>query len=148
MSLIEERVTEYTNVLVKLHRYGKIEAEDSQSQTIWRNLLNYEVEVRQHFAILGLEVIIKQDEGYAFIKQYYSEDQSINKMTKRVKLPFDVSILLILLRQLLEKHEEDPLVTNPNKFITQSQLLEEVEHLLPQSKNVIKVKADMSKKHF
>lgn len=76
----------------------------NSNDTVWKALLQYETNVRNYFAVVGLELIINEAEGFAFLKQkVFSEEvtTSIPKLVEKRQLSFPVSILAILLRRKL-----------------------------------------------
>mgnify|MGYP000941406655 FL=1 len=74
------------------------------NEFVWKSLLQQETHVRNYFAIVGLELIINEAEGFAFLKQkVFSEEITANipKLVEKRQLSFPVSILAILLRKKL-----------------------------------------------
>lgn len=74
------------------------------NEAVWRALLQHETHVRNYFSVVGLEVIINEAEGFAFLKQrVFSEETIIGipKLVEKRQLSFPVSILAILLRKKL-----------------------------------------------
>ena len=45
-----------------------------QSPALWRDLLNLQGAARDHLRLLGLEPIIDEAEGYAFLRQLEQDD--------------------------------------------------------------------------
>jgi hypothetical protein len=74
------------------------------NEIVWKSLLQQETHVRNYFAVVGLELIINEAEGFAFLKQkVFSEEITANipKLVEKRQLSFPVSILAILLRKKL-----------------------------------------------
>lgn len=74
------------------------------NEIVWKSLLQQETHVRNYFAVVGLELIINEAEGFAFLKQkVFSEETTVNlpKLVEKRQLSFPVSILAILLRKKL-----------------------------------------------
>lgn len=74
------------------------------NEIVWKSLLQQETHVRNYFAVVGLELIINEAEGFAFLKQkVFSEEAMVNlpKLVEKRQLSFPVSILAILLRKKL-----------------------------------------------
>lgn len=74
------------------------------NEMVWKSLLQQETHVRNYFAVVGLELIINEAEGFAFLKQkVFSEEAMVNlpKLVEKRQLSFPVSILAILLRKKL-----------------------------------------------
>src|SRR5688572_15644810 len=72
----------------------------------WNNLLKYQVEITQHFIGLGLETMVQKEDGYAFIRQAELDDKgSTIGLVSRRPLTYEVSLLCVLLRKLLDDFE-------------------------------------------
>jgi hypothetical protein len=80
-----------------------------QSPTLWRDLLNVQGAARDQFRLLGLEPVIDESEGYAFLRQIdpdnSSEDERVPRLIPRRPLSYPVSLLLVLLRKRLAQHD-------------------------------------------
>lgn len=76
----------------------------AQAQTkAWAALLSLPTEVRDHLAVLGLDVHIDEAEGYAFVRQRAAEDDNADlpRLVSRHPLSYRVSLMLALLRRAL-----------------------------------------------
>ena len=69
----------------------------------WQDLLNFQAQVRDYTAILGLELILDEAEGYAFLRQRSAQagEEELFRLVPRRQLGFSVSLLLALLRKKL-----------------------------------------------
>jgi hypothetical protein len=80
-----------------------------QSPTLWRDLLNLQGAARDHLRLLGLELIIDDAEGYAFLRQSDADapgaDEQAPRLIPRRPLSYPVSLLLVLLRKRLAQHD-------------------------------------------
>jgi hypothetical protein len=80
-----------------------------QSPALWRDLLNLQGAVRDHFQLLGLEPIIDDAEGYAFLRQLEQSpadgEAPLPRLIARRPLSYPVSLLLVLLRKRLAQHD-------------------------------------------
>ncbi len=76
---------------------------------LWGSLLNLQASVRDYVAVLGLELILDEAEGYAFLRsrQGGEEDETtaIPRLVTRRQLSFPVSLLLALLRKKLAEFD-------------------------------------------
>jgi len=108
---------------------------------IWNALLNLQARVRDYVAVLGLELVLDEAEGYAFLKaRSESEDDSEAKLPRlmvRRQLTFPVSLLLALLRKKLA--EFDASGGDTRLVLTRDQLVELVRVFLPDSSNEAKL---------
>lgn len=76
----------------------------AQSQPrAWTALLMLPAEVRDHLAVLGLDVHIDEAEGYAFVRQREADDEGADlpRLVSRYPLSYRVSLMLALLRRAL-----------------------------------------------
>ena len=87
----------YSRAVVKLLK-GIVEKDD----VVWNDVLDYQSEILDYISVMGLELIVKKDEGFAFVKQLKLDDDKTLNMTSRRLYGFEVSVILIVLRQILE----------------------------------------------
>ncbi len=88
---------------------GVLYQEDSPG--LWNSLLNLQARVRDYVAVLGLELMLDEAEGYAFLRSKPEEsDESsvpgnLPRLVPRRQLSFPVSLLLALLRKKLAEFD-------------------------------------------
>lgn len=108
---------------------------------IWNALLNLQARVRDYVAVLGLELVLDEAEGYAFLKaRPASEDDSDAKLPRLVArrpLTFPVSLLLALLRKKLAEFDANG--GDTRLVLTRDQLVDLVRVFLPDSSNEAKL---------
>lgn len=87
-------------VLVALMK-GIVDAQDDAAA--WQQLLLLHARIRDHVALLGLELVVDEAEGYAFLRQRPAVDgaHEIPRLVPRRPLGYSVSVLLVLLRKRL-----------------------------------------------
>ena len=63
--------------------------------------------VRDHFAAIGVDVVIDDAEGYAYLRSRPTEDgnEELPRLVRRRALTYNVSLLLVLLRKRLVEFE-------------------------------------------
>ncbi|MFZ5846554.1 MAG: DUF4194 domain-containing protein [Actinomycetota bacterium] len=73
----------------------------------WLALARHEGAVRDHFATIGVEVVVDDAEGYAFLrsKEEHDDTDPLPRLVKRRSLTYHVSLLLVLLRKRLVEFE-------------------------------------------
>jgi hypothetical protein len=107
-------------------------------ERLWGALLELQARVRDYVAVLGLELVLDEAEGYAFLKSRpESADESAPRLPRliaRRPLSFPVSLLLALLRKKLAEfdaggHEGSRLV------LSRDDIVELVRVFMPQSSN-------------
>ena len=79
-------------------------------EKLWASLLNLQSRVRDYLSVLGLELVLDEAEGYAFLKSRPepADDDPAAKLPRlisRRQLSFPVSLLLALLRKKLAEFD-------------------------------------------
>ena len=129
----------YSKAIVKLLK-GIVEYNDP----VWNDILIYQSDIQNYLSVIGLNLIVKKDEGFAFVKQAVLDDEKTLNLVTRRQLGFEVSVILIILRQMLEDFEMNPTDSQADeKDVTPSQIKDEVELFLPSRFNQIKFKQDL-----
>ncbi|MEJ2794907.1 DUF4194 domain-containing protein [Iodobacter sp. LRB] len=81
--------------------------QDSEAK-LWRDLLELQVRVRDYIVTLGLELVLDEAEGYAFLKsKTVTDDEAAapKRLISRRQLSFPVSLMLALLRKKLAEFD-------------------------------------------
>jgi hypothetical protein len=101
----------------------------------WALLLSLRNQVADYVAVLGLQVLVDESEGYAYLRSRPSEDDTgeVPRLITRRALPFHVSILLALLRKRLA--EFDASSSDSRLVLSRDQIVEMVRLYLPESTN-------------
>jgi hypothetical protein len=102
----------------------------------WNHLLQLQPQVRDYVDVLGLQVVIDEAEGYAFLRQRPDGDDPAEKLPRlipRRSLSFNVSLLLALLRKKLA--EFDAQGTDTRLMLTREQIAEMIRVFLPPTSN-------------
>lgn len=142
MIQLHENIKPYSKAIVKLLK-GAVDKKDG----VWDDILNYQTEIQEYINTLGLHLILKEDDGFAFLKQFEidSDNNTIGLVSRR-QVGFETSIVLVILRQLLEEFESNPIdIHVTEKFITQSELKEQISFFLPEKYNKVKFLNDIEK---
>lgn len=73
----------------------------------WKTLERSGAGVRDHFATIGVDVIVDRDEGYAFLRTRPDAEgeEALPRLVRRRTLTYSVSLLLVLLRKRLIEFE-------------------------------------------
>jgi Domain of unknown function (DUF4194) len=107
----------------------------------WSALLNLQSRVRDYVAVLGLDLVLDEAEGYAFLRSRpESDDQSAPKLPRLVArrpLSFPVSLLLALLRKKLA--EFDASGGDTRLILSRSEIVELIRVFLPDSSNETRI---------
>ncbi len=129
----------YSRAIVKLLK-GIVEKND----VVWDDVLNYQSDIQDYISVIGLELIVKKDEGFAFVKQIKLDDDKTMNIVSRRQYGFEVSVMLIVLRQILEDFDSNPTESlSSDKYVTAEEIKEETELFLPSSYNRVKFENDL-----
>lgn len=109
-----------------------------QDELRWSSLLNLQFRVRDYVAVLNLELVLDEAEGYAFLKSRPepSDDDPaprLPRLVARRPLSFPVSLLLALLRKKLA--EFDAGGGDTRLVLSRDELVELVRVFLPDGPN-------------
>jgi uncharacterized protein DUF4194 len=120
-----------------------------RSSQLWRDLLNLQGGVRDHLRLLGLELVIDEAEGYAYLRQSQVEDPDASEAPRRLiprrPLSYPVSLLLVLLRKRLAQHDAQGGETK--LVLTREQIIEMLRVFLAQGSNEAKLE-DQIERHI
>lgn len=111
-------------------------------ERLWGRLFELQAHVRDYMIILGLDLILDEAEGYAFLKSRSElpEDETAPKIPRliaRRPLSFPVSLLLALLRKKLA--EFDASGGDTRLVLSRDDLVELIRVFLPESTNEAKL---------
>ncbi len=120
----------YSKAIVRLLK-SPIERNSNE----WENVVMYQNEIQDYISQIGLELIIKKDEGFAFVKQLEDSEGNTLGLVQRRQIGFETSIVLIVLRQSLEEFDSNPTQLATEKFITNNEIRDELELFLPERFN-------------
>lgn len=108
---------------------------------LWNALLNLQGRVRDYVAVLGLELVLDEAEGYAFLRarQEREDDAALKlpRLVARRPLSFPVSLLLALLRKKLA--EFDVTGGDTRLVLTRDEIVELIRVFLPEGSNEAKL---------
>ncbi|MEW6118376.1 MAG: DUF4194 domain-containing protein [Nitrospirota bacterium] len=108
---------------------------------LWNALLNLQARVRDYVAVLGLELVLDEAEGYAFLRsRSVSADSAAAKLPRliaRRPLSFPVSLLLALLRKKLA--EFDAGGGDTRLVLSRDDVVELIRVFLPEGSNEAKL---------
>lgn len=102
----------------------------------WRSLLEMQPQARDYVEVLGLQIVIDEAEGYAFLRQRPADPddaEPLPRLVPRRALSFHVSLLLALLRKKLAEFDAQDGATR--LMLTREQITEMVRVFLPATSN-------------
>ena len=141
MNQLEKNIKPYSKVIVKL-----LKSPVERNSSVWNDVVNYQLEIQEFISQIGLELIVKKEEGFAFVKQFEdSEGNTLGLITRR-QIGFETSIILVVLRQSLEEFDNNPTQFQvAEKFITDTEIKEELELFLQEGYNRLRFLKDLDK---
>lgn len=137
---IDSIIAPYGRTVVRLLK-GPVEVTDTNT---WEDILNYQSEINKYLANIGIELIVKRDEGFAYIKQIVDDEDRTTGLIPRQQLGFEISVILIILRQMLEEFDSnmDELYAT-ERFVSADELKERIEIFLPERFNRVKLLSEI-----
>ena len=115
-----------------------------KNSPVWNDIVNYQSDIQDYLSVIGLEMILKEDEGFAYVKQIVYDDDSTLNLVSRRQLGFETSLVLIVLRQVLEDYDNNPIETQSfDKIITNNEIKDEVKLFLSDNYNKVKLEKDL-----
>src|SRR5258708_23180517 len=102
----------------------------------WLQLTQLQPQVRDYVEVLGLQVVIDEAEGYAYLRQRPADDddaEQVPRLIPRRSLSFHVSLLLALLRKKLA--EFDAQGGGTRLVLTGAQIAEMIRVFMPVTSN-------------
>lgn len=135
----EYGIKPYSKAVIKLLK-GVVENND----VVWNDLLTYQADIQNYISAMGVELIVKKDEGFAFIKQTILDDDKTINLVSRRQYGFEVSVMLVVLRHMLEDFDSNPTLSQAtDKYVTAEDIKEETEMFLPASYNKVKFEKEL-----
>jgi hypothetical protein len=107
-------------------------------ERVWARLLTLRSQVADYVSVLGLQVVVDESEGYAYLRSHLSDDgedaaEEMPRLIPRRKLSFHVSLLLALLRKRLAEFDASSAETR--LVLSRDQIVEMMRLYLPESTN-------------
>jgi hypothetical protein len=106
-------------------------------EKLWQRLMELSAQTRDYVAVLGLQLVLDDSEGYAFLRSHPDADPELPRLIPRRQLTFHVSLLLALLRARLAEFDQQNSETR--LIMTASQIADMVSVFLPESSNEARV---------
>ncbi len=104
-------------------------------ETTWESLPRLIGALRDHFAVLGVEVVVDDVEGYAYLRSKTDDEDPdpLPRLVQRRTLSYPVSLLLLLLRRAMVEFEATS--GEPRLVLTRQQLVDLLVAFLPTTTN-------------
>ncbi len=127
---------ELSSVVIPLLKGVLYQEENPRS---WASLLNLQARVQDYVAVLGLELILDEAEGYAFLRSRRDDEESpddIPRLVSRRQLSYPVSLLLALLRKKLAESDAGG---DRRLILSRDEVVELIRIFLPAGTNEAKL---------
>lgn len=123
---------------------GVVEHEDGRA---WDLLMSNTTQVEQFAARLGLQLIVDEAEGLAYLRQFHDEDlpagyEAIPKLFRTSRLSFGQTVLAVLLREVLRRYEEEE-THDARCVVAETNLLESWKSFFPSQSDEVKQQRDL-----
>ena len=105
------------------------------AETLWQSLLDLQSRVRDYCSVIGLELILDDAEGYAYLRQRapMPDVPDMPRLVQRRPLSFPVSLILVLLRRKLA--EFDATSGDTRLVIGRDDIADQMRLFLPDTAN-------------
>jgi Domain of unknown function (DUF4194) len=125
-------LNELPHVLIALLK-GIVERENAPA--LWQGLITHQARVRDHVAVIGLDLMLDEAEGYAYLRQkpQIEGEPELPRLVARRQLGFSLSLLLALLRKKLAEH--DAMSGDTRLVVTSADILDMIRLFLPATAN-------------
>ena len=80
-------------------------ADRESDPVLWQSLIGIQARVRDYVACLGLDLVLDEAEGYAYLRQRPAEEGELPRLVPRRQLGYQVSLMLALLRKKLAEFD-------------------------------------------
>jgi hypothetical protein len=116
---------------------GVIERETEPA--VWQSVLELQARIRDHVAVLGLELVADEVEGYAYLRQRPLQEGEVDlpRLVPRRQLGYHVSLLLALLRKKLV--EFDAASGDTRLILSRDEIAEMMRLFLPNTANQVRL---------
>jgi len=106
---------------------------------LWQMLLRLQIAVADFVEVLGLDLILDEAEGYAFLQARVqdSDAEKTPRLVARRQLSFHVSLLLALLREKLA--ESDASGAEARVIVSRDEVVEMIRVFIPSGSNEVRL---------
>lgn len=123
---------------------GVVEIEDGR---VWNILLSNRGPVEHYIARLGLQLVVDEAEGLAYLKQFTDETmpegyEAIPKLFRSTRLSFGQTLLCVLLREALRRFEEEE-TRDDRCVVEESDVLDQWKGYFPAAGDEVKQQRDL-----
>jgi hypothetical protein len=106
-------------------------------EKLWQSLLGLTSHVRDYVSVLGLDLVLDESEGYAFLRSKDDPEGTLPRLIARRSLTFNVSLLLALLRRRMMEFDINS--SEVRLIMTEQEIADMVSVFLPESSNEARI---------
>lgn len=116
------RVIPYARAVARLLQ-GVVYSDD----LYWKDILQYQVNITEYLEKIGIELVVDQPEGFAYIQQMpLDEDGNTVGLVRRTPMTYEASLICIFLREKLDDFDIGDHLNN-RCLVSHQQLKEDIE---------------------
>ena len=114
--------------------------ERESTPVLWQGLLAHQARVRDHVGVIGLDLVLDEAEGHAYLRQkpHVEGEPELPRLVARRQLGFSLSLILALLRKKLAEH--DAMSGDVRLVVSKADILDMVRLFLPATGNEARLK--------
>jgi hypothetical protein len=137
----QQKVQPWARCAARLLRGALHDDEDEH----WNKLVIYKTEIIGWFELIGVELVIDQRDGYAYLRQIELDDKgSTVGLVQRRPLGYEVTLLCVILRKMLDEFELND-TSSRNLYITRKLLRVELETYFKEKANRMKLIKELNR---
>ena len=103
---------------------------------VWQKILNQKAAIQDYLQVIGLELHIHEEDGYAWLAAHETTDSNLPRLIPRRQLSYPLSLLLVLLRK---KYSELSTLNEDGRSILKfSDIIDLMQSFLPYKVNEVK----------
>ena len=135
----ESQSPEYAAVIIELLK-GPL----YDDHKLWNVLLTFYRPIADYLKIIGIDLYFDQKEGFAFLTQKDTAETGLPRLTSRLPLSYEVTLLCVFLRQSLEEFDMSN-TESRRHFLTRKQIKEELEMFFKEKTNQVRLYKEFDK---
>jgi len=105
---------------------------------VWQSLTSFQARVRDYVAVIGLELVLDDVEGFAYLRQRPAAEGTpeVPRLVPRRQLGYQVSLMLVLLRKRMA--EFDATSGDSRLILSKNDIVEMMRLFFPEAANQVK----------
>jgi hypothetical protein len=110
-----------------------------ENEALWQDLLSSQATIRDYTAVLGLELVVDEAEGFAWLRSRAVaalEEEGLPRLMARRQLSFLQSLILVLLRKRLA--ESDSSGEGQRLILSRDDIVDMVKLFMPTGPNEVR----------